>query len=152
MSEKKRQLLLQAMEGCLSKSQFDLLQRKYFLRLVASLEAEHVDALRLLGGVSWLEVDGMRARLADEELGKISGDVMEDMLPMEGTKVGNGLLRSAYVDPTKVADKCGLPPGLFLELKNTGLAAEREERFRLTTLGADLLLFLTDEKSPQAAP
>jgi len=146
-SREKRRLLLDAMEGCLRENEFDSVQRKHFFRLIARLEIEHIFLLRLMGGASWITLDDATYRLVNEETMEFAAEVQEGFLPGYRTQIGEGDLCGMYVNPEKVAGKHGLPPALFIELMREGLAEEREDSYRLSKLGGELLLFLSDEQS-----
>ena len=66
----------------------------------------------------------------------------QGLLGTEGKPLGEGMLYGFYVDPEKVTEALGYHKGLFNELEREGLADEREDCFRLTPLGAELLVAL----------
>lgn len=150
-SPDKRRLLLDAMEACLSKTEFSLVKRKLFMRLVSRLEMEHVQLLGLMGSLSWVIADGYKSVLVEMETEHPADAILDGLLPISKFDMDSAELVPGWIVPSKVTELYGIPSALFLELHQHGLTSVREERYCLSILGAELLMFMgTDAEEPIA--
>ena len=133
---------LRAPEENTGKNTPEAIRQRLYSRLLARLQSEHLTILAILGGNARVLKGEQGYRLVEEDVEDTALQFQQGLLGTEGKPLGEGMLYGFYVDPEKVTEALGYHKGLFNELEREGLADEREDCFRLTPLGAELLVAL----------